>query len=262
MADLYPLAWSTLGSPSWSFEHTVEQAAGCGGWRGGSDCWAIGSEECGHGGDDEQHKDLCVDGDVLDASSPSHADDVRDGDGKDQGGGEQSERCFRRIVYANDGEHVFGADESHDADGARFNNGGHAEDVEEGGARAVTVAKNCVLSAAAVVHAAEFSEGECAAECNGSTDGPDHQSLGNGWAERGNAGWVEKDANANDGADDDAGGVDGTEDARGLVGLEGRDWGRHGGREYRFECSRCERGLLRLDREKTVRIGSRRGFWG
>lgn len=27
MADRYPLAWSTLGSPSWSFEHTVEQAA-------------------------------------------------------------------------------------------------------------------------------------------------------------------------------------------------------------------------------------------
>lgn len=27
MTMLYPLAWSTLGSPSWSFEHTVEQAA-------------------------------------------------------------------------------------------------------------------------------------------------------------------------------------------------------------------------------------------
>lgn len=27
MQDLYPLAWSTLGSPGWSFEHTVEQAA-------------------------------------------------------------------------------------------------------------------------------------------------------------------------------------------------------------------------------------------
>ncbi|MBX3011287.1 MAG: sugar phosphate isomerase/epimerase [Caldilineaceae bacterium] len=27
MAALYPLAWSTLGSPGWSFEHTVEQAA-------------------------------------------------------------------------------------------------------------------------------------------------------------------------------------------------------------------------------------------
>jgi len=27
MTTLYPLAWSTLGSPGWSFEHTVEQAA-------------------------------------------------------------------------------------------------------------------------------------------------------------------------------------------------------------------------------------------
>lgn len=27
MTTLYPLAWSTLGSPSWSFEHTVAQAA-------------------------------------------------------------------------------------------------------------------------------------------------------------------------------------------------------------------------------------------
>jgi sugar phosphate isomerase/epimerase len=27
MPTLYPLAWSTLGSPGWSFEHTVEQAA-------------------------------------------------------------------------------------------------------------------------------------------------------------------------------------------------------------------------------------------
>lgn len=27
MTMLYPLAWSTLGSPGWSFEHTVEQAA-------------------------------------------------------------------------------------------------------------------------------------------------------------------------------------------------------------------------------------------
>ncbi|MEZ4733526.1 MAG: sugar phosphate isomerase/epimerase family protein [Caldilineaceae bacterium] len=27
MTTLYPLAWSTLGSPGWSFQHTVEQAA-------------------------------------------------------------------------------------------------------------------------------------------------------------------------------------------------------------------------------------------
>ena len=27
MSELYPLAWSTLGSPGWSFEHTVAQAA-------------------------------------------------------------------------------------------------------------------------------------------------------------------------------------------------------------------------------------------
>lgn len=27
MTTLYPLAWSTLGSPGWSFEHTVEQTA-------------------------------------------------------------------------------------------------------------------------------------------------------------------------------------------------------------------------------------------
>jgi len=27
MTTLYPLAWSTLGSPNWSFQHTVEQAA-------------------------------------------------------------------------------------------------------------------------------------------------------------------------------------------------------------------------------------------
>ncbi|MEZ4861420.1 MAG: sugar phosphate isomerase/epimerase family protein [Caldilineaceae bacterium] len=27
MTNVYPLAWSTLGSPEWSFEHTVEQAA-------------------------------------------------------------------------------------------------------------------------------------------------------------------------------------------------------------------------------------------
>jgi sugar phosphate isomerase/epimerase len=33
MADLFPLAWSTLGSPGWSFEHTVEQAA-TSGYRG------------------------------------------------------------------------------------------------------------------------------------------------------------------------------------------------------------------------------------
>lgn len=30
MTTLYPLAWSTLGSPGWSFEHTVAQAAASG----------------------------------------------------------------------------------------------------------------------------------------------------------------------------------------------------------------------------------------
>lgn len=33
MADLFPLAWSTLGCPEWSFEHTVAQAA-ANGYRG------------------------------------------------------------------------------------------------------------------------------------------------------------------------------------------------------------------------------------